>query len=78
MALSYKTRRKLSLLILLVGLPLYIVVAVNVVGLFDRPPIWLELLIYVGLGILWALPFKAVFKGVGQEDPDAPPRNDGE
>ena len=78
MALSYKTRRKLSLLILLVGLPLYIIVAVNVVGLFDRPPIWLELLIYVGLGILWALPFKAVFKGVGQEDPDAPPRNDGE
>jgi len=78
MALSYKTRRKLSLLILLVGLPLYIVVAVNVVGLFDRPPIWLELLVYVGLGILWALPFKAVFKGVGQEDPDAPPRNDTE
>ena len=72
MALSYKTRRRLSLLILLVGLPLYIIVAVNVVGLFDRPPIWLELLVYVGLGILWALPFKAVFKGVGQADPDAP------
>lgn len=72
MALSYKTRRRLSLLILVVGLPLYIVVAVNVVGLFDRPSIWLELLIYVGLGILWALPFKAVFKGVGQADPDAP------
>lgn len=72
MALPYKTRRRLSLLILLIGLPLYIVVAVNVVGLFDRPPIWLELLIYIGLGILWALPFKAVFKGVGQEDPDAP------
>jgi hypothetical protein len=72
MALPYKTRRRLSLLILLVGLPLYIVVAVNVVGLFDRPPIWLELLIYIGLGILWALPFKAVFKGVGQSDPDAP------
>ena len=72
MALPYKTRRRLSLLILLVGLPLYIIVAVNVVGLFDRPPIWLELLVYVGLGILWALPFKAVFKGVGQADPDAP------
>jgi Protein of unknown function (DUF2842) len=72
MALSYKTRRRLSLLILVVGLPLYIIVAVNVVGLFDRPSIWLELLIYVGLGILWALPFKAVFKGVGQADPDAP------
>ena len=76
MALSYKTRRRLSLLILLVGLPLYIIVAVNVVGLFDRPPIWLELLVYVGLGILWALPFKAVFKGVGQADPDAPDSDD--
>jgi hypothetical protein len=75
MALPYKTRRRLSLLILLVGLPLYIIVAVNVVGLFDRPPIWLELVVYIGLGILWALPFKAVFKGVGQEDPDAPPRD---
>ena len=73
MALPYKTRRRLSLLILLVGLPLYIIVAVNVVGLFDRPPIWVELLIYIGLGILWALPFKAVFKGVGQADPDAAP-----
>lgn len=72
MALSYKTRRRLSLLILVVGLPLYIIVAVNVVGLFDRPSIWLELLVYVGLGIIWALPFKAVFKGVGQADPDAP------
>ena len=73
MTLGYKTRRRLSLLILLVGLPLYIIVAVNVVALFDRPPIWLELLVYVGLGILWALPFKAVFKGVGQADPDSPP-----
>jgi len=76
MALPYKTRRRLSLLILLVGLPLYIIVAVNVVGLFDRPPIWLELLVYVGLGILWALPFKAVFKGIGQADPEAPQDRD--
>ncbi len=72
MALDYKTRKRLSLLILLVGLPLYIVVALTVVGLFDRPPIWAELLVYVGLGIVWALPFKFVFKGIGQTDPDAP------
>jgi len=71
MALSYKARRRLSLLILLVGLPAYIVVAVSVVALFDRPPIWLEFGIYVVLGILWAVPFKAVFKGIGQADPDA-------
>lgn len=72
MALPYKTRRRLSLLILVIGLPLYIVAAVTVVGLFDRPPIWLELLVYIGLGIIWALPFKAVFRGIGQADPDDP------
>ena len=72
MALSYKTRRRLSLLILLVGLPAYIVVAVTVVNLLGRPPIWVELLVYVALGVVWALPFKFVFKGVGQPDPDAP------
>ena len=71
MALSYKARRRWSLVILLIGLPLYIVAAVTVVNLFDRPHILLELAIYVGLGIIWALPFRAVFKGVGKPDPDA-------
>ena len=71
MALGYRTRRLLSLLILLVGLPLYIIAAVNVIDLFDRPPIWLELLIYIALGFVWALPFRAVFRGIGQADPNA-------
>ena len=68
--LSYKARRRLSLLILLVGLPLYIVVAVNVIALFDRPSILVEVLVYVSLGVLWAFPVKYVFRGVGQADPD--------
>ena len=68
--LSYKARRRLSLLILLVGLPLYIVVAVNVIALFDRPSIFVEVIVYVSLGVLWAFPFKYVFRGVGQADPD--------
>ena len=71
MALGYKARRRLALLILLVGMPLYIVAAVTVVSLFDRPPFWLELAVYVVLGIVWILPFKAVFRGVGQVDPAA-------
>ncbi|MGC8203274.1 DUF2842 domain-containing protein [Aliiroseovarius sp. PTFE2010] len=70
MALSYKARRRWALVILLVGLPIYIVVAIKVISLFERPSILLELAIYVGLGILWALPFRAIFKGVGQQDPD--------
>ena len=72
MALTYKTRRRLSLLILLVGMPAYIAVAWWVMSLFERPGIWLEFAIYIVLGILWVLPFKAVFNGVGQADPDAP------
>ena len=68
--LSYKARRRLSLLILLVGLPLYVVAAVNVIALFDRPSILVEVIVYVSLGVLWAFPFKYVFRGVGQADPD--------
>ena len=71
--LSYKARRRLSLLVLAVGIPLYIVACVTVVGLFERPPILLELAIYVGLGIAWAIPLRQVFLGVGKADPDAPP-----
>lgn len=71
MGLSYKARKRWSLVILLVAMPLYVVVAVNVLALFDRPSILLELFIYVALGILWVLPLKSVFKGVGQADPDA-------
>ncbi|MGR3616337.1 MAG: DUF2842 domain-containing protein [Paracoccaceae bacterium] len=70
-ALSYKARRRLSLLLLLVGLPLYIVVAVTVVNWLGRPPILVELLVYIVLGFLWAAPFKFVFRGVGKEDPEA-------
>ncbi|MFT5869011.1 MAG: hypothetical protein ACI8TF_001121 [Paracoccaceae bacterium] len=73
MALSYKTRRSLSLVLLLVGLPAYIATAWFIMSLFDRPPIWLELLVYIALGVIWAFPFKAVFRGIGQADPDAAP-----
>ena len=71
MALSYKARRRWSLILLLVGLPAYIVAVVTIMNWLDRPSFFVELCVYVGLGILWALPFKAVFKGVGQANPDA-------
>ena len=55
MALSYRARRRWSLVILLVGMPTYIVVAVTLVGLMERPSVPVELMIYAGLGVLWAL-----------------------
>lgn len=72
MPLSYKARKRWSLFVLIVALPAYIVVAVSLVGLLDRPPFVLELAIYVGLGVVWIVPLKRVFIGVGQADPDAP------
>lgn len=74
MSLSYKARRRLALLILLVGLPAYIVISVSVINLLDRPSVWIELLIYLVLGVLWAIPLKTVFKGIGQADPNEPDR----
>jgi predicted membrane channel-forming protein YqfA (hemolysin III family) len=69
MALSYRARRRWSLVVLLIGLPLYIAAALFAVSLFDRPPFWLELVVYIVLGFLWMLPFKFVFIGVGKPDP---------
>ena len=65
--LSIKLKKRLSLLILLVGLPVYIILSITVLNLLDRPPIIVELGIYLILGILWALPFKYIFKGVGKD-----------
>ena len=73
MGLRYKTRRRLALLILVIGLPLYIIVAVNLVDLIERPSVLVELAIYVGLGFLWMIPLRPVFKGIGQPDPDQTP-----
>lgn len=75
--LSYKARRRWSLVILLVGLPLYIVVAVTFTdwlrARYDGLPVLVELLVFVVLGFLWMLPFRFVFLGVGKEDPDKEP-----
>jgi len=70
MALSYKARRRWSLFILLVGLPAYIAAAWFLVSLFERPSVLLELGIYILLGVVWALPFRAIFRGIGQADPE--------
>ena len=69
MGSSYKRRRGLALLVLVIGLPAYIVVVVSLLGWIGRLPAALELLAYVVLGVAWVLPLKAVFKGVGKADP---------
>ncbi len=68
--MSYKMKRRLSLLILLVGLPVYIILIVNLISSFDRPNFVVELLIYLLSGVVWAFPLKSVFRGVGQAEED--------
>lgn len=69
--MKFKTRKRLALLVLIVGMPLYVVVAVTIVNLFERPPVLAELAIYIGLGVVWVLPFKRLFLGIARPDPDA-------
>ena len=64
---SYRLKKFLAILVLLLWLPFYIVLVLNILALFERPSLVVELLVYVIAGVLWALPFKALFKGVGQQ-----------
>lgn len=76
-------RRKLLriTLILLIGLPIYLIVAALIMGALTAPTVgpdggvidakpvhWaLELLIYLGLGLVWAFPLKRMVMGVGKK-----------
>lgn len=68
--MELKTRKRLSLLVLVVLMPLYVVAAVTMMNWLDaqfgRQPIVIEVLVYLALGVLWALPFRRVFRGVGK------------
>jgi len=66
--MTFRTRKRLAILVLAIGVPAYIVVAVTLVGLIERPVFAVELGIYIGLGILWALPLRRLFLGVGRDE----------
>lgn len=70
--MSYRLRKFLCVIVLLVGLPAYIVVAGTIMSGMDRPHVAIEVAIYLVLGVLWALPFRWLFRGIGRPDPDAP------
>ncbi len=74
MALGYKARKRWSLVVLLVALPAYIVAAVTLTdwlrARYDGMPMPVELIVFVVLGVVWIVPLKRIFVGVGQPDPD--------
>jgi hypothetical protein len=77
MALGYKARKRWSLVVLLVALPAYIVAAVTLTdwlrARYDGLPALVELIVFVVLGVVWIVPLRRVFLGVGQPDPDEGP-----
>ncbi|MFD1795736.1 DUF2842 domain-containing protein [Paracoccus aurantiacus] len=70
--MNLKTRKRLSLLILLLGLPGYLIIAWMLLAwLYDRfgdLPMLVELLVVVVLGIVWIMPFKRIFTGIGKDE----------
>jgi hypothetical protein len=68
--ISYKARKRWALFALLVGMPIYIVIVLNLMTSIDRLPFWAEVVAYVFLGIAWIFPLKRLFLGVGQPEPD--------
>ena len=44
----------------------HIIAAVFIISFFPRSNLFLEFFVYVFLGVVWALPFKFIFKGIGQ------------
>ena len=74
MPLGYKARKRWSLVVLVVALPVYIVAAVTLTdwmrARYDGLPAMVELIVFVVLGVVWILPLKRIFIGVSQPDPD--------
>jgi len=46
--------------------------ATTFAGLLNLQSVLLQLVLYIVLGIVWIVPFKPLFRGIGQPDPDAP------
>ena len=72
MALSYKARKRWSLFILLVGLPVYVAAVWFILSLLEGWNIWAQMGICVAFSVLWAFPLRSIFLGVGKADPDQP------
>ncbi len=65
---SYTTRRRWSLILLLIWMPLYVILAIPFLAAINEWNIWLRVIIYIFAAFLWVLPFRFAFLGVGRAD----------
>ena len=70
--MDLRTRKRLSLLVLCLGLPAWIILSLILTAWLDdrfgRLPVLVELAVFVGLGIVWILPFRRLFRGIGKAE----------
>ncbi|MDO5659217.1 MAG: DUF2842 domain-containing protein [Paracoccus sp. (in: a-proteobacteria)] len=70
--MDHRRKKRLSLLVFLVVMPLYIIAVWWLLTWLDdrfgRLPMLLELAIYVVAGIAWIFPFKGLFTGIGRDE----------
>ena len=71
--MDLKARKRWSLVLLVVWLPLYLAFAWWLLAFVGdrfggRPPLWLELPLYLVLAFAWAVPFRRVFGGIGRSE----------
>lgn len=69
--MDLRARKRWSIVLLVVWLPLYLAGAWWLLAWVGdafggRPPMWLELPLYVVLAFAWAVPFRKVFSGIGR------------
>ncbi len=78
--MTYRTRKLVAILVLVLGLPGYVAVAWVVLSAMGRQPLLVEVAVYVTLGVIWVLPLRRLFLGLGRPDPEgdqAKQRDDG-
>lgn len=69
--MDLRTRKRWTLVLLVVWLPVYLAFAWWLLARIGdhfggRPPVLLELPLYVVLAFAWAVPFRKVFHGTGR------------
>lgn len=66
--MSRAARIWLAVVVLVIGIPAWIFVAVTVMDLvqdrFGPLPFWAETIGWVGLGLAWLLPIRRIFRGI--------------
>lgn len=68
--MDLRARKRWALVLLLVWMPVWIGLCwwglSRAYDVWGRPPMLVEAVVYLILGVLWAVPFRSVFRGVGK------------